>query len=48
MPKKNYFFFTNLQHFELSQFSSNAHIEQWLTVLSVVESSPPIAFSVAF
>ena len=46
MPKKS--FFANLQHFELSQFSFIAHIEQWLTVLSFVELTPPRAFSVAF
>ena len=30
MPKK--LFLTNLQHFELSQFSSNAHIDLWVIV----------------
>ena len=29
---KIYIFLTNLQHFELSQFSSNAHIDLWVIV----------------
>ena len=45
MPKQ--IFLTNLQHFELSQFSSNA---QWKMVNSAhfVKSTPPKACSVSF
>ena len=44
-------FLTNLQHFELSQFLSNAHTLLYLIMVNsayFVKSTPPRAFSVSF
>ena len=46
MMKK--YFFVNLQHFYLSQFSTTTHIELWLIVPTFVKSTIPRAFSVSF